>query len=116
MECSGLKLKAGAKAYANLSLRDVSWRSATSVFSFSREPVAQLVEHRTFNAVVAGSSPARLTMILKDFTEPFLSDLHHCLALPLWTSGAPPTSPHSAGGGARSQCDTGRTPPASCAR
>ena len=25
------------------------------------EPVAQLVEHRTFNAVVAGSSPARLT-------------------------------------------------------
>jgi hypothetical protein len=27
-------------------------------------PVAQLVEHRTFNAVVAGSSPARLTMIL----------------------------------------------------
>ncbi len=24
-------------------------------------PVAQLVEHRTFNAVVAGSSPARLT-------------------------------------------------------
>ena len=26
------------------------------------EPVAQLVEHRTFNAVVAGSSPARLTI------------------------------------------------------
>ena len=25
------------------------------------EPVAQLVEHRTFNAMVAGSSPARLT-------------------------------------------------------
>jgi hypothetical protein len=25
-------------------------------------PVAQLVEHRTFNAVVAGSIPARLTM------------------------------------------------------
>ncbi len=25
-------------------------------------PVAQLVEHRTFNAVVAGSSPARLTI------------------------------------------------------
>jgi hypothetical protein len=24
-------------------------------------PVAQLVEHRTFNAVVAGSTPARLT-------------------------------------------------------
>ena len=28
------------------------------------EPVAQLVEHRTFNAVVAGSSPARLTISL----------------------------------------------------
>ncbi len=27
-------------------------------------PVAQLVEHRTFNAVVAGSSPARLTKIM----------------------------------------------------
>ena len=26
------------------------------------EPVAQLVEHRTFNAVVAGSSPARLNI------------------------------------------------------
>ncbi len=26
-------------------------------------PVAQLVEHRTFNAVVAGSSPARLTNV-----------------------------------------------------
>jgi hypothetical protein len=26
-------------------------------------PVAQLVEHRTFNAVVAGSSPARLTTL-----------------------------------------------------
>ncbi len=33
-------------------------------FFLSREPVAQLVEHRTFNAVVAGSSPARLTIIL----------------------------------------------------
>jgi hypothetical protein len=30
---------------------------------FSFGPVAQLVEHRTFNAVVAGSSPARLTII-----------------------------------------------------
>ena len=29
-------------------------------------PVAQLVEHRTFNAVVAGSSPARLTKIPGD--------------------------------------------------
>jgi hypothetical protein len=28
-------------------------------------PVAQLVEHRTFNAVVAGSSPARLTISLR---------------------------------------------------
>ena len=27
------------------------------------EPVAQLVEHRTFNAMVAGSSPARLTIL-----------------------------------------------------
>src|SRR5665213_1818676 len=29
------------------------------------EPVAQLVEHRTFNAVVAGSSPARLTILFR---------------------------------------------------
>jgi hypothetical protein len=29
--------------------------------SFSGEPVAQAVEQRTFNARVAGSSPARLT-------------------------------------------------------
>ena len=49
--------------YANLSLRDVARCLASSVFFFSREPVAQLVEHRTFNAVVAGSSPARLTII-----------------------------------------------------
>gem|GEM_PF-6856060 len=27
-------------------------------------PVAQSVEHRTFNAVVAGSIPARLTILL----------------------------------------------------
>ena len=33
-------------------------------------PVAQLVEHRTFNAVVAGSSPARLTIY-------FPSSLYH---------------------------------------
>jgi hypothetical protein len=32
-------------------------------FHHTQEPVAQLVEHRTFNAVVAGSSPARLTNI-----------------------------------------------------
>ena len=32
--------------------------------SDSSESVAQLVEHRTFNAVVAGSSPARLTIFL----------------------------------------------------
>jgi hypothetical protein len=31
-------------------------------FSHTQGPVAQLVEHRTFNAVVAGSSPARLTI------------------------------------------------------
>ena len=30
-----------------------------------RGPVAQLVEHRTFNAMVAGSSPARLTISLQ---------------------------------------------------
>ena len=36
-------------------------------FSAARNgPVAQLVEHRTFNAVVAGSSPARLTKIPGD--------------------------------------------------
>src|SRR5215210_4391942 len=35
----------------------MAWRKLSRV-----EPVAQLVEHRTFNAVVAGSSPARLTI------------------------------------------------------
>ena len=43
-------------------------------------PVAQLVEHRTFNAVVAGSSPARLTIIPKNFIEPSRGGLHRCLA------------------------------------
>jgi hypothetical protein len=33
-------------------------------------PVAQLVEHRTFNAVVAGSSPARLTIIPRQLGMP----------------------------------------------
>ena len=32
------------------------------------EPVAQLVEHRTFNAVVAGSIPARLTILTALFS------------------------------------------------
>ncbi len=32
-------------------------------------PVAQLVEHRTFNAVVAGSSPARLTIPFNDLAN-----------------------------------------------
>jgi hypothetical protein len=32
-------------------------------------PVAQLVEHRTFNAVVAGSSPARLTTIFNELVN-----------------------------------------------
>ena len=29
------------------------------------EPLAQLVEHRTFNPVVAGSNPVRLTIVWK---------------------------------------------------
>jgi hypothetical protein len=47
--------------YVNLTVQ------ASSAFPFhhTQEPVAQLVEHRTFNAVVAGSSPARLTKLLK---------------------------------------------------
>ncbi len=31
-----------------------------------RGPLAQLVEHRTFNPVVGGSSPPRLTILLND--------------------------------------------------
>ena len=46
-------------AYVNLVSADVI---AFPTFPV-QEPVAQLVEHRTFNAVVAGSSPARLTII-----------------------------------------------------
>jgi hypothetical protein len=37
-------------------------KESTSFSSTFSGPVAQLVEHRTFNAVVAGSSPARLTI------------------------------------------------------
>jgi hypothetical protein len=38
-------------------------------------PVAQLVEHRTFNAVVAGSIPARLTNLFNILLNLlFLSD------------------------------------------
>ena len=36
----------------------MAWRTP-----LTDESVAQLVEHRTFNAVVAGSSPARLTIL-----------------------------------------------------
>ena len=38
-------------------------------FRIAFEPVAQLVEHRTFNPMVAGSSPARLTIL-----SPTISD------------------------------------------
>ncbi len=44
--------------YGNLTVAGPSGQSLQKRF----EPVAQLVEHRTFNAVVAGSSPARLTI------------------------------------------------------
>jgi hypothetical protein len=40
---------------------DVILGQARSMSSLG--PVAQLVEHRTFNAVVAGSIPARLTIV-----------------------------------------------------
>ena len=40
-----------------------------------RGPVAQLVEQRTFNAWVAGSIPAGLTMILKDLRVIFKRQL-----------------------------------------
>ena len=42
--------------------QDLIWISSARKHS---GPVAQLVEHRTFNAVVAGSSPARLTILYK---------------------------------------------------
>jgi hypothetical protein len=46
-------------------------------FRFARKgPVAQLVEHRTFNAVVAGSSPARLTIVLNRLGRFFIFVLH----------------------------------------
>jgi hypothetical protein len=43
----------------------LSWNENAFLGRQSSGPVAQLVEHRTFNAVVAGSSPARLTKNLK---------------------------------------------------
>ena len=39
-------------------------------------PVAQLVEHRTFNAVVAGSSPARLTILKFNNLRKFIALLN----------------------------------------
>jgi hypothetical protein len=47
-------------------------------------PVAQLVEHRTFNAVVAGSSPARLTILFPLESAIFRLEsgcFHNCLTL-----------------------------------
>jgi hypothetical protein len=49
----------GLCRYANLTIQA---GRRLPVFDHTQEPVAQLVEHRTFNAVVAGSSPARLTI------------------------------------------------------
>ena len=43
------------------SRKALCYPNRSSTFPSCIEPVAQLVEHRTFNAVVAGSSPARLT-------------------------------------------------------
>jgi hypothetical protein len=48
--------------------------SGQPVAIISHEPVAQLVEHRTFNAVVAGSSPARLT-----------NKINRLLGIPEWS-------------------------------
>jgi hypothetical protein len=44
------------------------------VYTDACEPVAQLVEHLTFNQVVLGSSPSRLTNKIK-----YLSDFTGCL-------------------------------------
>ena len=63
MVCDVAKQDGWWKVYANLSLRDVMLAFCVFSLILLREPVAQLVEHRTFNAVVAGSSPARLTII-----------------------------------------------------
>jgi hypothetical protein len=49
------------RAYATLKIEHLS---------FPREPVAQLVEHRTFNAVVPGSSPGRLTSRINRLAPP----------------------------------------------
>jgi hypothetical protein len=45
------------------------------------EPVAQLVEHRTFNAVVPGSSPGRLTtQIVHSVPDIGFLGFHHLLS------------------------------------
>jgi hypothetical protein len=69
--------------YVNLTGTDIQRLSDL----LSPEPVAQLVEHRTFNAVVAGSSPARLTKII-DFqwfagSVPRRGTSHSCAECPL---------------------------------
>ena len=65
-------------------------RSALRAWCVSADgPVAQLVEHRTFNAVVAGSSPARLTMIRKRFISPLpfpVVTAFHCKCAPSFTA------------------------------
>lgn len=54
----------------------LSWKRVMGVPAIIG-PVAQLVEHRTFNAVVAGSIPARLTI------EVFCNEQPTETALPL---------------------------------
>jgi hypothetical protein len=44
----------------------VGWMLTFEEDRLSAGPVAQLVEHRTFNAVVAGSNPARLTIFFNN--------------------------------------------------
>ena len=51
----------------------------------SREPLAQLVEHMTFNQGVLGSSPRRLTTTIRDTViTPSLGSCHNAPPDGIW--------------------------------
>src|ERR1019366_5625011 len=63
MVTSGSSIAGGAQKCESLRAGLLNWERPVTIHP-SFGPVAQLVEHVTFNHRVAGSSPARLTIII----------------------------------------------------
>src|ERR1039457_2836723 len=62
MVTSGSSIAGGAQKCERARAGLLNWERPVTRFTPIRGPVAQLVEHVTFNHRVAGSSPARLTI------------------------------------------------------